>query len=279
MSEPAFDPESPALRRTQRAIALLFQSSSAPGLAQLAAHAGISAAHFQREFSACTGLSPKRFAQVLAKERLLQALREGLPVLEAALQAGLSGPGRAHELLLRAEGLTPGAARRCGAGLEIVTGLVPSALGPVFAAWTGEGLCALEFVDEAAALPRLAERLREDWPAAHWRRDDALLKPLVAAVLRGEAVPAHLRATHFRLRVWQALMQLPPGRLLSYRQLAQAIGLPRGARAVAGAVAANPLAVLIPCHRVIREQAGLAGYRWGLPRKAMLIAAEQAAAS
>ena len=270
-------PSPAALRRSAKIVEHLLQHEPAPPLAELAAEFGASAGHLQREFVACTGLSPKRFAQLLAKERLLAALRDGEAVLDAALSAGLSGPGRAHELLLHAEGMTPAQARRRGAGLDIVSGLVVDAtLGPLFAAWTGYGLCALEFVDAAdgRGYDALLQALRGQWPQARWRRDDALLAPLVDAALRGRGT-LHVAASHFRLRVWQALLQLPEGALVSYAQLARALGRPDAVRAVAGAVAANPLAMLIPCHRVIRDSAELAGYRWGLARKAMLIAAER----
>ena len=267
-------PSPAALRRSAQTVERLLQCAPAPPLAELAAALGISASHLQREFVACTGLSPKRFAQLLAKERLLAALRDGEAVLEAALSAGLSGPGRAHELLVHAEGMTPAQARRRGEGLEIVTGLVDAPVGTLFAAWTGQGLCALEFVGDAARdHDALLQALRAQWPRARWRRDDALLAPLVDAALHGRGT-LHVAASHFRLRVWQALLRLPAGALVSYAQLARALGRPDAVRAVAGAVAANPLAMLIPCHRVIRDGAALAGYRWGLARKAMLIAAE-----
>ena len=267
-------PSPAALRRSAQTVERLLQCAPAPPLAELAAALGVSAGHLQREFVACTGLSPKRFAQLLAKERLLAALRDGEAVLDAALSAGMSGPGRAHELLLHAEGMTPAQARRRGDGLEIVTGLVDSAVGPLFAAWTGHGLCALEFVDDdGCGYDALLQALRAQWPRARWRRDDALLAPLVDAALHGRGT-LHVAASHFRLRVWQALLQLPEGALVSYAQLARALGRADAVRAVAGAVAANPLAMLIPCHRVIRDGAELAGYRWGLARKAMLIAAE-----
>jgi AraC family transcriptional regulator of adaptative response/methylated-DNA-[protein]-cysteine methyltransferase len=268
-------PSPAALRRSAKIVERLLQPVPAPPLAELAAEFGASAGHLQREFVACTGLSPKRFAQLLAKERLLAALRDGEAVLDAALSAGLSGPGRAHELLLHAEGMTPAQARRRGDGLDLVSGLVDTTHGPLFAAWTGHGLCALEFADEAdgRGYDALLQALRAQWPRARWRRDDALLAPLVDAALHGRGT-LHVSASHFRLRVWQALLQLPEGALVSYAQLARALGRADAVRAVAGAVAANPLAMLIPCHRVIRDGAELAGYRWGLARKAMLIAAE-----
>ncbi len=273
-----------AMRRTRHAIDRLLGGAEAPSLAALAAEAGVTPWYFQREFAACAGVSPKRFVEVLSKERLLGALAQGLPALEAALESGLSGPGRAHELLLRTEGMTPAQARRHGQGVAIVWGVALARWGPMFGAWTGQGLCALEFLPEdenspesEASTESMCLALGARWHAASMRRDDALIARLIDAALDGDpAVPAHVKASHFRLRVWQALLCLPTGSLASYTQLARAVGRPDAVRAVAGAVAANHLAVLIPCHRVIREGAELAGYRWGLARKAMLIAAEQA---
>ncbi len=271
-----------ALKRTQAAIERLVLAGHELRLDALACAVGLSPGHFQREFSACVGLSPKRFAQVLAKERLLHALRADMPVLHAALEAGLSGPGRAHELLIHAEGATPAQARQGGRGMRITAGMIHTELGVMFAAWTGLGFCALEFArsggpDEAH---ELQASLQKTWPNALWARDDAMLRARVRGALdSGGHATVHVHASHFRLRVWQALMQLPPNALVSYGGLARALGRPDAARAVAGAVAANPVAILIPCHRVIRESGELAGYRWGIARKAMLIAREQDAGS
>ena len=271
------------MRRTRRAVERLLRDAEAPSLATLATEAGVTPWYFQREFAACAGVSPKRFVEVLSKERLLRALAQGLPVLEAALESGLSGPGRAHELLLRTEGMTPAQARRRGQGVSIVWGVAPTRWGSMFGAWTGQGLCALEFLPDDgnspqadASIEAMCAALGARWHAASMRRDDGLIARLVDGALCGDpTIPAHVKASHFRLRVWQALLCLPAGSLTSYTQLARAVGRPDAVRAVAGAVAANHLAVLIPCHRVIRESAELAGYRWGLARKAMLIAGEQ----
>lgn len=271
-----------AFKRAQTAIERMVAAGRELRLDVLASTVGLSPGHFQREFSACVGLSPKRFAQVLAKERLLKALRADMPVLHAAFEAGLSGPGRAHELLIQAEGVTPAQARQGGKDMHITTGMVQTGFGVMFAAWTGLGFCALEFARSGGGDEEreLLVSLQRTWPHAHWARDDAMLQARVQGALEpGASAAVHVRASHFRLRVWQALMQLPPGSLVSYGGLARALGRPEAARAVAGAVAANPVAILIPCHRVIRESGELAGYRWGLARKARLIACEQDAVS
>lgn len=245
-------------------------------LDELATEARISPAHLQREFRQLAGVSPKRFAQVLSKERLLCALRAGEPVLEASVIAGLSSTSRAHELVLTAEGVTPAQVRRAGKGLLLQTALVETELGAMFAAWTGQGFCALEFVDDAAALGAARHALQRAWPQARYQEDTRAIAERVRAVLRGDTPnAAHVRASHFQLRVWQALMRLPAGRLVSYARIAAALGLPHAARAVGRAVGSNPVALVIPCHRVIRESGALSGYRWDASRKALLIAREQ----
>lgn len=244
-------------------------------LHDLAIAAQISPTHLQREFKQLAGLSPKRFAQLISKQKLLAALRAGEPVLQASAWAGLSSPSRAHELILTAEGMTPAQARGDGLGLTLQTATVPTELGQVYAAWTGQGFCALEFVDTPQALDAAQQRLQQLWPRARMECEVDAVARMTLAVLSGDLRPvAHVRASHFQLRVWQALMQLPAGRLVSYGQIAQALGLPQAARAVGRAVGSNPVALVIPCHRVIRESGALSGYRWDVHRKALLIARE-----
>lgn len=264
-----------AFGRARHTIAQLIEQPDL-SLDALAGQVGVSPAHLQREFRQLAGVSPKRFAQMLSKERLLCALRAGVPVLEASAIAGLSGTSRAHELVLTAEGATPAQVRRGGEGLVLQTARVETDLGQVFAAWTGLGFCALEFVDDAAALDAAREALRRLWPRARIDDDVGAVAERVHAVLRGDWSGAvHVRASHFQLRVWQALMRLPAGHLVSYARIAAALGLPQVARAVGRAVASNPVALVIPCHRVIRESGALSGYRWDVARKAVLIARER----
>jgi len=242
---------------------------------------GVAPLRLQRSFAARAGVSPKRFLQFLAKEHALDLLRAGEgSVLDCALASGLSGPSRLHDLVVQCEALTPGEARRLGEGVELATTVVATPFGEAFAARSGRGIVALSFLD-ATGLEGAREVLRRRWPRARLREDPSAGRGIAGALggLRARA-PLHveLRGTNFQVKVWEALLRIPPGNLVSYSGLARALGRPEAARAVAGAVADNPVAVLIPCHRVIRESGALGGYRWGLARKRAIIAAESARA-
>jgi AraC family transcriptional regulator of adaptative response/methylated-DNA-[protein]-cysteine methyltransferase len=263
--------------RIKHAIDQLYAAAPAqPPLAELAAGAGLSPAHFQRVFKAHCGVSPKRFAQALALEHAKRALADGASVLEAALEAGLSGPSRLHDLCLAAEAVTPGSLKAKGAGLELTVGRHASPFGEVAVAEGAHGLAWLGFVDTDAS-PEAA--VARDYPLAHLVRDDAATAATAARAFawwRGETGPLalELHGTGFQLQVWRALVSLPPGTTTTYGELARALGAPTASRAVAGAVAANRVAVVIPCHRVIRRGGALGGYRWGLARKRALLDAE-----
>lgn len=244
-----------------------------PSLAEIAAAVHASPYHFQRSFRRWAGVSPKRFLQVLtvedAKRRLLDA-----GTLAAALEVGLSGPGRLHDHFVTLEAVTPGEFKRRGSGLTIAYGTCASPFGPAFIAATGRGICRLAFGGVEEGLDWLASA----WPGARLRADAeeiAALGRLVFGAAR-PATPLHLlvRGTNFQVQVWRALLAVPPGRLATYGGLARALGNPRAARAVGAAVAANPIGWLIPCHRVIRETGEVGGYAWGAVRKQALIAHE-----
>lgn len=247
-----------------------------PPLAEIAAAAGMSEHHLQRVFSAWAGISPKRFLQYLTKEHALAALRASAGVLDAALGAGLSGPGRLHDLTVSCEALTPGEIKSGGAGVELRHGIAATPLGEALFGWTPRGLCHLAFCDgdESAKIAAL----QADWPAAHFIHDKAGTAQLAARVFptAPQAGRLHLllRGTNFQVKVWEALLRIPPASLVSYGQLAAALGRPEAPRAVAGAVAANAIGYLIPCHRVIRESGESASYRWGVERKLALRAWE-----
>jgi AraC family transcriptional regulator of adaptative response/methylated-DNA-[protein]-cysteine methyltransferase len=267
-------------RRVERAIAFLDDRwQQQPPLEEIAAQVGLSPFHFQRLFHRWAGVSPKRFVQWLTVEHAKQSLRDSATVLGATFDVGLSGSSRLHDLFVRLEAVTPGEYRRAGRGLEIRWGRHDSPFGPAFAAVTARGLCALGFGDdEVEAFGELAG----DWPGATLVRDDAATAPWLARAFAphagGEGLALFVRATPFQLQVWRALLAVPAGRVTTYGAIAAAIGRPTAARAVGNAVGANPVAWLIPCHRVIRELGTFGGYRWGRARKRVMLGWEAARA-
>lgn len=260
-----------------RAIAFIRANAARqPELAEIAAAANLSEYHLQRLFSAWAGLSPKRFLQYLTKEHALTALRASRGMLDAALDAGLSGPGRLHDLMVSCEALTPGEIRAQGAGVELHHGFAATPLGEALFGWTPRGVCHLAFCDDDHAAK--LDVLRKDWPAARLIRDDAGAGALAQRIFPATPTPGKLhlllRGTNFQIKVWEALLKIPPASLVSYGRLAAHLGQPRAARAIGSAVAANNIAWLIPCHRVIREDGGSSSYRWGVERKLALHAWE-----
>jgi AraC family transcriptional regulator of adaptative response/methylated-DNA-[protein]-cysteine methyltransferase len=256
-----------------RAIAALAAGADS-SLAELARGLGVSEFHLQRVFGEWAGVSPKRFMQFISKERALAALRSENDVLSATLSAGLSSPGRLHDLMVSCEGVTPGEARAFGAGLRIRYGAHATALGDAFIGLTDRGICHLRFIDETS--DPLAE-LRDEWPEATLAADPAAARQALDALARPRApMRLFLKGTNFQIKVWEALLRVPEGELVSYARLATAAGMPTAVRAVASAVAANPVAWLVPCHRVIRSSGVLGQYRWGPERKAALIGWEAA---
>jgi len=249
------------------------------GLEALAAEMGMSAAHFQRLFSRWVGVSPKRFQQYLALGQARRMLLAGRPVLETALEAGLSGPARLHDLFLRWEAMTPGEVARGGRGVVIRHGWFDSPFGAALAMGTERGLAAIGFAgagDRDAVLADLAAR----WPDARLVADAGPIRDWAEAALSGAPGRVAVQAigAPFQLQVWQALLAIPPGRVATYGQVAAVVGRPAAARAVGAAVGANPLALLIPCHRVIGATGALTGYRWGLTVKRAMLAHEAARA-
>jgi len=251
-----------------RAIRYLEQhAQDAPTLADLAQAIGPSPSHLQRLFSDWAGISPKRFLQVMAVLRARRALRQH-DVLAASYEAGLSGPGRLHDLVVACEALTPGELRSGGAGVEIRWGLGATPLGLALVGSTARGVCHLEFVLDGAAV---ADRLRQTWPRATLTADPQVAPAVLGRVFGADRPPRSLhllvKGTNFQVQVWRALLALPVGAITTYGGLAQALDRPNSARAVAGAVAHNHIGILIPCHRVLRASGHLGGYRWGVERK------------
>ncbi|MGZ8272330.1 MAG: bifunctional helix-turn-helix domain-containing protein/methylated-DNA--[protein]-cysteine S-methyltransferase [Burkholderiaceae bacterium] len=243
-------------------------------LAALAERLDVSEFHLQRVFSEWAGVSPKRFLQFISKERALAALRSERDVLSASLSAGLSSPGRFHDLLVTCEGITPGEVRTLGSGVQIRYGTHRTALGDAFIGLTERGICHLRFI--SGDTDPVTE-LRAEWPKASLIEDAKAARTRLEA-LAGPRAPISLwlKGTNFQIKVWEALLRVPEGELVSYSHLASATGMPTAVRAVASAVAANPVAWLVPCHRVIRSSGVLGQYRWGPERKAALIGWEAA---
>lgn len=271
--------ETATYARMARAIGYLARNWRAhPDLAQAAAVGGMSPWHFQRAFSRFVGVSPKRFQGLLALDHARARLRAGQPVLAAALAAGLSGPSRLHDLAVAMDALTPGDIGAGGAGIELAHGEAESLFGPIFAVTSPRGIVRLVFIDDDADAWLAAEQAA--WPKARFRRDDAMAERLAARLFGppspGEPLRLAPRGTNFQVKVWQALLTIPPGAVATYAAIARAIGQPGAARAVGNACGTNPVAVLIPCHRVLRETGALGGYAFGLDRKRALLAREAA---
>ena len=247
-----------------------------PDLAALAKAAGLSSFHFHRLFSTWAGVTPKDFLQCLTLQHVKQLLRDGDNVFDAALNAGLSGSGRLHDLCVTLEAASPGEMKSGGAGIEVDYGFTATPFGEVLIAETKRGVCHLSFVDQGRNPGH--EVLKSQWPNAKLRRDDAQVAKMAARIFTSDPVEtsnrrlrAFVRGTQFQLRVWRALLQVPVGSLTTYGRLAEAIGQSQAARAVGSAVGANPIAFIIPCHRVIRETGALGHYHWDPIRKRAIV--------
>jgi AraC family transcriptional regulator of adaptative response/methylated-DNA-[protein]-cysteine methyltransferase len=268
--------------RIERAIRFLDGAAPVrPSLDQVAKHVGMSPFHFQRLFTRWAGISPKRFSQVLALEYAKDRLRESRNMIDATYDAGLSSGGRLHDLFVNLEAVTPGEFRENGAGLRISAGFHDSPFGEALVATTERGICGLTFHEGSrkAALRDLATR----WPNAQIEERPRVTAPVASRVFAAlevrdpdTVVPLGIlvRGTNFQVKVWRALLQIPVGTVASYEDIATAIGAPTAVRAVGTAIGHNPVAFLIPCHRVIRTTGALGGYRWGLPRKRAMLAWE-----
>jgi len=258
--------------RVERAIRFLDEHhQEQPSLAEVADAVSLSESRMQRLFRRWAGVSPKRFVQYLTAQHARAVLRESGNVLDAAIATGLSGPGRLHDLTINIHALTPGEIRSAGEGVELRHGIAPTPFGPAFLAWTDRGLVAISFDTTQAEAD---ERAR--WPAATLRADQTGATKLAKQVFEGGKVTLQLRGTNFQIRVWEALLRIPEGGLVTYGQIAKTLGSPAASRAVGTAVGANPVAYLIPCHRVIRATGAVGGYRWGTPRKRAIMAWEAA---
>jgi AraC family transcriptional regulator of adaptative response/methylated-DNA-[protein]-cysteine methyltransferase len=277
-------PDEPALAQRQAAaISAICQSMETaeemPTLTDLAAQAGMSPYHFHRLFKSVTGLTPKAYGAALRARRLRGTMIQGGSVTEALLDAGYNSSGRFYAESQRILGMTPARYRRGGAGTEIRFAVGECSLGAILVAMSPLGVCAIFLGDDPQAL--ICD-LQNRFARAHLVGGNEAFEQFVAQVVGfveapalGLDLPLDIRGTAFQQRVWQALQDIPFGAQVSYSEMAQRIGAPKAVRAVAGACAANPLAVVIPCHRVVRSDGSLSGYRWGVGRKAELLRRER----
>lgn len=267
------------LRIEQAILHLENHFKDQPSIEELAASLGLSESHFQRIFTRWAGVSPKRFLQFLTKESAKDLLDRSKNLLETTHQLGLSSLGRLHELFITTEAVSPGEYKSRGAGVTIRYGIHPSPFGKCLIATTERGICHLSFAQTSEG--DAIDSLVEEWNQAEVIEDYKATAPLVRPIFelqygvrRGEPLKVYLRGTNFQLKVWEALLQIPPGAVTTYEGLAERIGMPQAARAVGAAVGRNPIAVLIPCHRVLRKIGDFGKYRYGASRKKALLARE-----
>lgn len=269
--------------RVEKAISYLEENyRGQPDLREVAERVGLSEFHFQRLFRRWAGVSPKRFLQFLTAEHARGMLEDSSTVLDAAYSAGLSGPGRLHDLMVSIHALTPGEMRRRAAGVTIQYGVHDSPFGEALLATTERGVCALAFLGDERGRPEMVSDLRERWPGADVRENPSATQPYAERIFgpTGSApdrpLPLVVRGTNFQVKVWEALLQVEPGEVTTYERLATSIGAPKAVRAVGTAIGRNPVALLIPCHRVIRKTGAFGQYRWGASRKRAILGWEAA---
>ncbi len=278
---PAEAETSPQTRSILEACRLL-ETEDDLSLADLGARLNLSAAHLRKIFKDVTGVSPKKYAERLRLEKFKREVRSGAAVTEALYEAGFGSSSRLYEKSAERLGMTPKAYAKKGKSERIAYTVVRCELGLLLAARTAKGVCAVAFGDDETVL---TNDLAEEFANALVARDDAGLRPQVDAILahldggdKRLELPLDVRATAFQQRVWEELRKIPYGETAGYREIAERIGRPSAARAVASACASNPVALLIPCHRVVRAGGGLSGYRWGVERKKRILEKEKSEA-
>jgi len=267
------------LRIEQAILYLENHYKDQPSLEELAANIGLSEYHFQRLFTRWAGVSPKRFLQFLTKEGAKELLDRSENLLDTTHQIGLSSLGRLHDLFVNTEAVSPGEYKSRGEGVTIRYGIHPTPFGKCLIATTERGICHLGFVQtsEGDAIDNLVADWKQATMIEDYKSTAHLIKPifdLQYGVRRAEPLRVHLRGTNFQLKVWEALLQIPFGSVTTYESIAERIGKPSATRAVGTAIGHNPIAVLIPCHRVIRKVGEFGNYRYGTLMKKALLARE-----
>jgi AraC family transcriptional regulator, regulatory protein of adaptative response / methylated-DNA-[protein]-cysteine methyltransferase len=247
-----------------------------PSLERIAEEVGLSASHFQKLFTRWAGLSPKAFLQAITLDHARSLLDGSASVLDTALETGLSGPGRLHDLFVTHVGLSPGEYKSRGEGLTMSYGVHPCPFGEAVVLMSPRGLCGLGFVDDAGVDAAISDLVRR-FPRATFVRDDAATASLSQRVFepqmwrQDQPLRVHLIGSDFEIRVWETLLRIPLGRATTYSDVAHRIGNPKGSRAVGAAVGRNPISFVVPCHRVIGRSGALTGYHWGLTRKQAML--------
>jgi AraC family transcriptional regulator of adaptative response/methylated-DNA-[protein]-cysteine methyltransferase len=265
-------------KRVAAAIDYLIEHrAEQPALDEVAASVGLSRFHFQRIFKRYAGVTPKQFLAALTLESAKPLLDRDASVLDAALDVGLSGPARLHDHFISIDAISPGEYKSGGRGLRVVYGFAQTPFGTMRVVQTPHGIAMLDFVDNVEPIDPSQTPL----PHATFQREDRGAEQIAKLAFREDREPLrlYLHGTNFQLRVWNALLALERGERTSYAQIADAIGEPKAARAVGNAVAANPVAILIPCHRVIASSGAVGNYKWGARRKRALLAWESAASA
>lgn len=280
-NEGTIESENERYERVARAIRFIRENRfEQPELSDVADAVGLSPHHFQRMFTSWVGVSPKRFLAYLTQNHARQMLAANTDVLSTALEVGLSGPGRLHDLCVNVEAATPGEIKSGGAGMKIYTGSHSSPFGEMLIHINERGICGISFTDKEEKQAR-EQRLYDLWPNAEFIGDQKKTGLIAKQIFGpqqdngGDPISVFVKGTNFQVQVWQALVRLEPGTLATYGQIAKAIGKPKASRAVGSALGANHIGFLIPCHRVIREGGIVGNYHWGIDRKLAMIGWEQ----
>lgn len=273
-----------ALKRIASSIDEIVRNHDMPhDLEKLAEQAGYESTYFQKLFSSLVGLSPKQLHRYMQHSKAKDLLLEGHTTLESAYQAGLSGNGRLHDLFITMEAATPGEVASKGKGLKLRYGIAPSPIGQLIIAETEKGICWLGFHQDGSP-QKAIDRIHKHWGNADITRDDKAISQTSDRIMKywqgtlNGNTPLRLNAfgTNFQIQVWQALLKIPAGHVISYQSIGEEIGKPKAARAIGSAVGANPISLLIPCHRVIQKSGIVNHYEWGSPRKKTLLGMEGA---
>jgi AraC family transcriptional regulator of adaptative response/methylated-DNA-[protein]-cysteine methyltransferase len=277
MQVEAFSQTAIDYERIEKAIQFLSENfHSQPSLKEIAAKIHVSEYHFQRLFSRWVGISPKRFLQFLTKEYAKALLEKSINLLDVTYESGLTSPGRLHDLFVTCEAVTPGEYKAKGAGLEIAYGYHATPFGECMLAKTDRGICGLSFVQNDDRQPVFAS-LAQRWQNAKLIENPDVTRPLIKRIFNPseekDSTTLHLvlSGTNFQIKVWEALIKIPMGAVVSYEDVAAHIGMPKASRAVGNAVGNNPVSFVIPCHRVIRKTAEFGNYGGGVARKLMIL--------